>query len=110
MEELSVRMKDKRGSRGVREVAKEIDISPATLSRIESGKQPDISTFGKLCKWLNVDPSTILGLRTVPSTPVKMNNDGLVHAHFRADKELSPDTANHLAQLIMAVQKQYQLK
>ena len=110
MEELSVRIRDKRGSRGVREVAKEIDISPATLSRIESGKQPDISTFGKLCKWLNVDPSTILGLQTVPRTPETTNSDGLVHAHFRADKELSPDTANHLAQLIIAVQKQYQLK
>lgn len=107
MEELSVRIRDKRGSRGVREVAKEIDISPATLSRIESGKQPDISTFGKLCKWLNVDPSAILGLKTVATNT---SNDGLVHAHFRADKELSPDTANHLAQLIIAVQKQYQVK
>jgi transcriptional regulator with XRE-family HTH domain len=110
MEELSVRIRDKRGSRGIREVAKEIDISPATLSRIESGKQPDIGTFGKLCKWLNIDPSTVLGLPTPSANTANMKNDGLVHAHFRADKELSPDTANHLAQLILAVQKQYQLK
>lgn len=110
MEELSVRIKDKRGSRGVREVAKEIDISPATLSRIESGKQPDISTFGKLCKWLSIDPSSVLGLSSSSVSTANVKNDGLVHAHFRADKELSPDTANHLAQLILAVQKQYQLK
>lgn len=108
MEELSVRIKEKRGSRGVREVAKEIEISPATLSRIEGGKQPDIGTFSKLCRWLEIDPSTILGLQ--PTAPAQVRDDGLVHAHLRADRELSPDTANHLAQLIMAVQKQYQVK
>lgn len=37
---------------GVREFAKEIGISAATLSRIENGKVPDIETFFKLCFWM----------------------------------------------------------
>lgn len=38
---------------GMRECAKEIGISPATLSRIERGKMPDLMTYAKVCKWLN---------------------------------------------------------
>ena len=64
MEELSVKVKLQRGNRGIREAAKEIGISAATLSRIEQGKQPDISTFGKVCKWLGIDPGAVLGLRS----------------------------------------------
>lgn len=37
---------------GVREFAKQIGISSATLSRIENGKVPDIETFFKLCFWM----------------------------------------------------------
>ena len=37
---------------GVREFAKEIGISPATLSRIENGNVPDIETFFNLCFWM----------------------------------------------------------
>jgi len=41
---------DRRGDRGIRAVAEEIGISPATLSRVERGKLPDLDTFGKMCK------------------------------------------------------------
>lgn len=42
---------------GMRVCADEIGISPATLSRIERGKLPDILTFAKLCKWLCANPN-----------------------------------------------------
>ena len=103
MEELSLRVKQVRGGRGIRETAKEIGISPATLSRVETGKQPDLDTFRAICKWLKVDPSTLLGIHTpsgvLPDMPAP------VMAHFRAHKAMSPETANHLAQLIMTVQR-----
>lgn len=111
MNELSVRIRDKRGNRGLREVATEISrdfgtISPATLSRIEAGKQPDIETFTKLCKWLEVDPNTILGIKKdTQQTPMR---DNKVYAHFKADKTMSSETATHLAKMILAVQEQYQ--
>ena len=65
---------ERRGGRGVREFAKEIGISPATLSRIENGKLPDIETFSKICSYLKLDPAEILqvelgapGRMSVPS-------------------------------------------
>ena len=111
MNELSVRIRDKRGNRGLRDVAAEISkqfgtISPATLSRIEAGKQPDIETFTKLCRWLEVDPNTILGIKKETSETVRQ--DHKVYAHFKADKTMSPETATHLANMILAVQEQYQ--
>src|SRR5215203_5798700 len=101
MEELSVKIKQKRGNRGIREVAKEIGISPATLSRIEAGKQPDLERFTAICRWLEIDPATILGLQQ--NTAVSGSDTG--QAHFRAHKEMSPDTVQHLAKLIDTVQR-----
>lgn len=69
MEELSLKVKQKRGGMGIRAAAKEIGISPATLSRIETGKQPDLRSFKLLCEWLNIDPSTALGVRTKVGAP-----------------------------------------
>ena len=112
LEQLGPLLKEKRGSRGVREVAKEIGISPATLSRVESGKQPDLDTFCKLCVWLEVDPGQVLGC-AVPqaSAPVRAEAEPSsappskqVYAHFRSRKTVSPKTAQHLGELILAVQ------
>ncbi|RJQ37893.1 XRE family transcriptional regulator [Candidatus Microgenomates bacterium] len=102
MEELSLKLKHKRGNRGIREVAKEIGISHATLSRIESGKQPDLETFTKICKWLEIDPNSILGFQKKQSIADSVS---MPVAHFRAEKTMSTTTASHLAELILAVQK-----
>lgn len=40
---------------GIRELAKEVGISPATLSRVERGQGMDADTMLKLWAWLNSD-------------------------------------------------------
>jgi transcriptional regulator with XRE-family HTH domain len=90
---------ERRGQRGIREVAAEIGTSPATLSRVERGKLPDLDTFGKICKWLRVDPASVLGI-----VPAKSEGSGL-SVHFRKDQAISPDTAKALAQMILAAQR-----
>lgn len=37
---------------GLRELSKELGISPATLSRIENGKEPDINSLFVVCHYL----------------------------------------------------------
>lgn len=37
----------------LRSTAKLIDISAATLSRIENEQMPDVITYAKVCDWLN---------------------------------------------------------
>jgi transcriptional regulator with XRE-family HTH domain len=99
LQALGRKLIEKRGDRGIREVAKEIGISPATLSRVERGYLPDIETFGKICRWLNVDPGEILG---VPST---IQSAPRIGVHFRKDQVLAPRTAKALAQMILAAQR-----
>lgn len=108
MEELGIRVKQKRGTMGIREAAKQAEVSPATLSRVEAGKQPDLNTFAKICKWLDVDPNTLLGVtKSSPAKNLEFGDaTGQVFAHFRAKKTMNSSTATHLAKLIEAMNKE----
>lgn len=103
MEDLSVKVRAKRGAIGIRAAAAEIGISHMTLSRIESGKLPDLKTFQLVCRWLELDPNSILGFST---DGVRRTAQSMPVVQFRADKALSPQTALHLAELILAIQAQ----
>ncbi|WGQ09021.1 helix-turn-helix transcriptional regulator [Pedobacter gandavensis] len=95
---LAGMVKSKRGNLGLRAVAQEIgDVSAPTLSRIEQGKIPDVETFIKICKWLDV--STEVFIVKVTSSKVLSNKDHVL-AHLRADRELSSDTVNMLIKMI----------
>ncbi len=94
----------KRGDRGVREFAREIGISAATLSRIERGKLPDIETFGKLCSVLKLDPADILGIEDIEAHPIASSSTAVAAVHFKADAHYSPQAAQDLAALILAAQ------
>jgi DNA-binding Xre family transcriptional regulator len=102
LEQLGLAAKDQRGGRGIREIANEVGISAATLSRIESGKQPDLDTFTKLCKWLNLNPGEVLGY-TEQATNTPVQGFQTVSVHYRADRTLQPETAKRLGELILAV-------
>lgn len=99
-------LRDRRGERGIREVASEIGISSATLSRVERGKLPDLETFAKICEWLDVDPAEMLQIRTTTTKKKRgETSDVMVAAHLRADSTPEPEAAQDLAQLILAVHR-----
>lgn len=95
LDTLGLKVLERRDDRGVREVAKLIGISPATLSRVERGNLPDLETFGKICRWLSVDPGEVLGMKTESAARP------IATAHFRKDVTLEPETAKALADLIL---------
>ena len=95
---LAGMLKAKRGSTGLRDTAAEIgDISSATLSRIEQGKLPDVETFIKICKWLEVTTETFI---ISNNEPKQVSSKDKILAHLRADRELDPDTMKMLTQVI----------
>jgi len=101
LQNLGTAVREKRGPRGLRETASEIGVSAPTLSRIESGKMPDLQTFGKLCSWLGIDPAALLGveLRRDAAGPSQT-----AVAHLKARREIDPDTARALANAILKAQ------
>ena len=102
---LGMMVRSKRGERKLREVAKEINIGPATLLRVESGRIPDVATFGRICKWLGIDPGSFLGWETESkvkkSAKLVEPTTVLVSAHLRADRTPKPETVNALAKMIL---------
>jgi transcriptional regulator with XRE-family HTH domain len=95
---LAGMLKDKRADRGLRTVAKEIgNVSAATLSRVEQGKIPDVDTFIRICKWLNVPSDTFI---VGDSKKKHLSGKDQIVAHLRADRELSKDTVNMLIKMI----------
>ena len=84
----------RRGNMGVRAAAREIGISPSTLSRIENGHVPDVATLEKVCAWLGEDTSKFTGL-------------GNLQIAFKNKKALPPRTAQSLAALIEKAADQF---
>jgi transcriptional regulator with XRE-family HTH domain len=104
IEELGRLIARKRGARGVRAAAADAGISSATLSRVENGHMPDLETFAKICRWLDVDPREFLGME---------NDEGNSHqaiVHFRKKKTVAPETAVALGELILSVQRAIQAR
>ena len=100
-ERLSQLVAAKRGKVGIRATARQIGLSPATLSRIENGRLPDLDNFTRICRWLEVDPAELLGLdpqaRNLPVAAVR----------FRSDAALSGGTSAALQELIVEAQKTF---
>ena len=106
---LGALLRERRDGRGVRDVAMEIGISPATLSRVEGGKLPDLETFRKMCAWLKINPAEILDIPIEATQEAYAGSDPAPISaafHSRADVALSPEAANDLAQLILAAHRE----
>ncbi|QCI93870.1 helix-turn-helix domain-containing protein [Novosphingobium sp. EMRT-2] len=99
IEELGRLISRKREGRGIRAAALEANVSPATLSRVENGNVPDLATFAKICRWLEIDPAQFLGVET---STAQEERPAVVH--FRKKKTVSTDTATSLGALILAAQ------
>lgn len=109
LESLGATVRKRRADKKLRETAREVGVSAATLMRVESGRIPDVETFGKICRWLMIDPSAFLGMGQ-PSVAAgeseAMHSPVLtVSAHFRADQTPKPETVHALAQMVLYAMK-----
>ena len=90
----------RRDGRGIRSAAAEAGVSSSTLSRVENGNVPDLATFAKICRWLEIDPASFLSVDTAHKDDARP-----VVVHFRKKKTFSPETAASLAEMILAAQR-----
>lgn len=104
LESLGGLVRERRGSKKLREAAEEIGIGAATLLRVESGRTPDVATFGKICNWLRIAPGDFLGFEPDSSTthvPQRLQPSAAFSAHFKADSAPKPETIKALARMLM---------
>ena len=102
---LGPMVKKRRDSMKLREAAKEIGISAPTLLRVESGRMPDIDTFGKICRWLKVDPGDFLGRPAHETNSKRPTATATISAHFKADKLPEPQTLHALSRMLLLLLK-----
>ncbi len=92
--DLRQRRHDARQS--VRQAAAAAEVSFMTFSRVESGSQPDLATFLKLCAWLRNPPETYL-FQSAERTRSTLDE---VARHLRSDPRLRPDAARKIADVV----------
>jgi len=96
---LSSMIKNKRGTKGLREVANEITgISAATLSRIEQGNLPDVETFILLCDWLEVSTDVFINGQKFDTRD--LTEKDLLVCQLRASNELDNETIDAMVTMI----------
>ncbi len=111
---LSGLLQSKRRERDIslRAAALEIGLSPSTLSRLERAAAtslPDAETLTKLAAWLEIPMSALL---SEASDGAKQNYPQLstpehVSVHLRADKRLSPQTAQSLSRMFQLLYDEF---
>jgi transcriptional regulator with XRE-family HTH domain len=80
----------------VRQAADTARVSFSTLSRVEAGAQPDLSTFMSLCGWLGVEPSRFFApIARRSLTPL----DEAIE-HLITDPALSSEAAERIASVV----------
>jgi transcriptional regulator with XRE-family HTH domain len=97
LKNIGAALRNERGEKGLRQTAQEIGISPATLSRVEGGKLPDIDTFKKICVWMEVDAGEVLGAKAE-----KKSEYSAPMVHLKIKKNISEKAAKSLSAMILA--------
>jgi transcriptional regulator with XRE-family HTH domain len=79
-----------------RAIARDLDISPSTFSRLARGRRPDVDTFAKLVDWLGIpaDRFIVGGSRAVGAGPIDPAT--LLRAALNDDPSLSDEDASAL--------------
>jgi transcriptional regulator with XRE-family HTH domain len=99
----------------LRDVADQTNVSASTLSRIENGTgKPDADNIARLTQWLDMPIERILhhgrddvnDAKAVVYYPHESTPE-IVEAHLRADRNLSPETADALSQLFRVAYSQF---
>ena len=99
----------------LRDVADQTNVSASTLSRIENGTgKPDADNIARLTKWLDMPIERILHHGRDDANDAKAvvyypheSTPEIVEAHLRADRNLSPETADALSQLFRVAYSQF---
>jgi transcriptional regulator with XRE-family HTH domain len=70
------------------------------LSRIESGRLPDLDTFLRLCRWLDASAEEFTGVVPFEPPAAEAPRVEVIAAHLRADRTLDRRTARALEQMV----------
>jgi transcriptional regulator with XRE-family HTH domain len=101
VEALYAALDNKRKAEGTswREIARQLDVSPSTFSRMAQGRRPDVDTFATLLHWLGMPAELFMrgATATAAEEPVAM-----VSSYLRSARNVKPEDAEALEDIFRA--------
>ncbi len=90
-----------------RDLAKDLDLSPSTFTRLAQGQRPDIDTFATLLHWLDMPADKYTQLKGESSHVSSKKDKPLVEITtlLRSSKSLNPGEVDALNNIITAAFK-----
>jgi transcriptional regulator with XRE-family HTH domain len=108
VEALYVTLDAERQQRGIswRQVAQEAGIGPSTLSRMAQGNRPDVDSFAALVHWLGLPAEQFMRHAESATEQHQATAPAQVVASLmRADKNLDPDSAAAIDDILQAAMR-----
>lgn len=94
-----------------RQLARELGLSPSTMSRLANGHKPDVDAFAAIVSWLNVNANTFIITEEQRQDRATRPQPDLVAELaplLRARNDLSNEDVNHLEELIRSAVRRFQ--
>lgn len=88
-----------------KDVAAESGVSASTLTRMSQGRRPDVDGLACLLAWSGLDATNFL--KKQPNQPEPLAQ---IAAYLRADRNLRPDSAKALEEIIRAAYERFREK
>ncbi len=105
---LHAAMDAARAARGLswRQIARELELSPSTLSRLGTGQHPDVNAFASMVRWLNLPAESFM---TDPNADRRPQADLVAELAplLRARRDLRKEDVEHLEQLIASAVRRF---
>lgn len=110
VDDLYAALDEQRRSRDMswRAVARELEVSPSTMTRLSNGLRPDADTFAAMVAWLNMPADSYIQRDDEPA--VRQAPDVLVEvqALLRSRKDLDEEQREMLAEVLRAAYRHVQ--
>lgn len=84
-----------------RELARRLEISPSTLTRMAQGRRPDLDAFASLLRWLGMSADAFMRPSKAKQKEA-VNTVAMISSFLRADRNIEPEDAEALEDIIKA--------
>lgn len=90
-----------------RQLAREIEVSPSTLSRLGNGLNPDVNAFAAMIRWLRQPAETFMVDQDRNDQERQPELVAELAPLLRARKDLRKEDVEHLEQLIKSAMRRF---
>ena len=88
-----------------RELARELEISPSTFSRMAQGRRPDVDTFATLLHWLGMPAESFMRSTRKESGAEAGEPVAMVSSYLRSARNIEHEDAQALEEIFRAAYK-----